>query len=93
MLELHSSVRFAHLFKTVGDGAKKPTLGASGRVLLVAHNLVYWFFLIPFFTSVSYATGFAIYAGILFIRFLANTWMNVRDFTWVQYYLYPLRIP
>lgn len=41
----------------------------------------------------SFETGFAIYSGILFARFLANTWINVRDFGWEQYYAYPLRIP
>lgn len=57
------------------------------------HNLIYWFFLIPFLTPLSYETGFAIYAGILFVRFLANTWINVRNFGWERYYAYPLRIP
>ena len=41
----------------------------------------------------SYATGFLIYTIILFTRFLANTYINVRNFTPAQYYAYPLRIP
>ncbi len=93
MLELHSSVRFARLHRASGAAAERPPLSGLGRALLFTHNLVYWFFLIPFFTSMSYATGFAVYSGVLFVRFLANTWMNVRDFSWEQYYRYPLRIP
>ena len=62
-------------------------------MLLFVHSLIYWFFLIPFLTPMSYGTGFAIYSAILFFRFLANTWMNVRDFTWEQYFAYPFRIP
>ena len=47
------------------------------RFLLFAHNLIYWFFLIPFFTPMSFATG--IYTVILFTRFLANTYINLRN--------------
>ncbi|KAA3646765.1 MAG: hypothetical protein DWQ07_11220 [Chloroflexi bacterium] len=60
---------------------------------MTAHNLIYWFFLIPFFTPMSFATGFLIYTVILFTRFLANTYINLRNFTPAQYYAYPLRIP
>ena len=59
----------------------------------MAHNLIYWFFLVPFLTSLSYGAGFAIYAAILFSRLLANSWINVRDMDWRQYRRYPLRIP
>lgn len=93
MLELHSVARFAREHQRAGEGADKPQLTGVGFALLVIHNLVYWFFLIPFLTPMSYGTGFAIYSGILFVRFLANTWINLRGFTWEQYYAYPLRIP
>jgi hypothetical protein len=55
--------------------------------------LIYWFFLIPFFTPMSYNTGFLVYAIILLTRFIANTYINLRDFTPMQYYQYPFRIP
>ena len=81
------------LRKEAGDEGDKPRPSALGRVALVLHNLVYWFFIIPFATPMSYRTGFAIYSGILLVRFAANTWINLRDFDWGQYYRYPLRIP
>ena len=62
-------------------------------VALVAHNLLFWFFFVPFFTPMSYRAGFAAYTIILLIRFIANTYINLRDFGPAQYYAYPLRIP
>lgn len=91
MLELHSSARFARQHTLAGQ--EKPRPSALVRVLLWAHSLAYWFFLIPFLTPMSYRTGFVVYSGILFFRFLGNTWINVRDLTWEQYYAYPFRIP
>lgn len=92
-MELHSSARFARERKQAGQRAQAPGLSPFARLALVIHNLAYWFFLVPFFTTMSYETGFAVYAGILFSRFLANTWINVRGFDWQAYYRYPLRIP
>ncbi|MCB9140579.1 MAG: hypothetical protein H6642_19780 [Caldilineaceae bacterium] len=62
-------------------------------MVLWVHNLLYWFFLVPFLTPMSYSTGFLVYSIILLIRFTANTYINLRDFTPAQYYAYPLRIP
>ena len=92
MLELHSSVRFARDQKLDG-GDPGPGLSALGRAGLVVHNGLYWFFLIPFLTDLSWRTGFAVYSAILFSRFLANSWINVRDLDWRAYRRYPLRIP
>ena len=50
-------------------------------------------FLIPFFTPMSYGTGFVVFAAILLIRFTANPYVNLRDFTPVQYNAFPYRIP
>jgi hypothetical protein len=61
--------------------------------LLWAHNLLFWFFLVPFFTPMSYGTGFVVYSIILLTRFTANTYINLRDFGPGQYYAYPFRIP
>jgi hypothetical protein len=59
----------------------------------VVHNLLFWFLFVPFFTPMSYRTGFVVYAAILLIRFVANTVISLRDFSPAQYYAYPLRIP
>lgn len=93
MLELHSSARFAWQHEKAGAKASKPRPTGFALALLWAHNLAYWFFLIPLLTPMAYSTGFAIYSGILFARFLGNTWINLRGYTWEQYYAYPLRIP
>lgn len=93
MLELHSSARFARERKRAEDGAEAPGPSRLGWAALVTHNLLYWFFLVPFFTAMPYGTGFAVYTAILFSRFLANTWINIRDFSWQEYQRYPLRIP
>lgn len=71
----------------------KPELTPINRVLLWVHNLLYWFFLIPFLTPMSFATGFAIYVIILLFRFLANSYINLQQFTPDQYYAFPFRIP
>lgn len=90
---MHSSARFARQLKASGHTGPKPGPTGIGRVFLWVHNLAYWFFLIPFLTPMSYGTGFAIYSGILLVRFLANTWMNLGNFTAQQYFAYALRIP
>jgi hypothetical protein len=92
-LELHSNARFARQHKEAEENAPKPRPSGGAMVLLWAHNLIYWFFLIPFVTPMSYRAGFSIYAGILLFRFLANTWINLRNFSWQQYFAYPFRIP
>jgi hypothetical protein len=62
-------------------------------IALVVHNLLFWFFIVPFVTPMSYGTGFIVYSIILLARFIANTYINLRDFTPAQYYAYPFRIP
>lgn len=57
------------------------------------HSLLFWFFVVPFLTPMSYGTGFVVYSIILLSHFMANTYINLRDFTPAQYYAFPLRIP
>ena len=59
----------------------------------MAHNLLFWFFIVPFVTPISYGTGFAVYSIILLTHLIANTVINLRDFTPAQYYAFPFRIP
>lgn len=75
------------------DKKNKPELSTPAKVALIVHNLIYWFFLIPFFTPMSYNMGFIIYSIILLTRFIANTYVNLRNFTPAEYYAYPFRIP
>ncbi len=89
ILELHSSARFSAQCKE----GEKPRPNSIGRILLIIHNLAFWFFLIPLFSPMSYRTGFIAFTSILFFRFLANSYINIRDFNTKQYYHYPFRIP
>ena len=96
ILEYHSSARFAAEWKRTTEanpGLEKPRPKSLARVLLVIHNLAFWFFLIPLFTSMPYRGGFIAFAAILFFRFLANSYMNLKDFDAAQYYRFPFRIP
>jgi hypothetical protein len=77
----------------VANAVSKPSLTGLAVIMLWGHNLIYWFFLIPFFTSMSYGVGFIVYSIILLTRFIANTYINLRNFTPAQYYAYPFRIP
>jgi hypothetical protein len=90
---MHSSARFAWLQENAAEVVSKPKLTGFALILLVVQNLIYWFFLIPIFTPMSYGTGFLIYTIILLTRFIANTYINLRDFTAAEYYAYPFRIP
>jgi hypothetical protein len=59
-----------------------------------AYNLVFWFFLVPFFTAMEYSTGFIVFASIIAIRLVLNLYTNnVLDLTPEGYDSYPFRIP
>ena len=59
-----------------------------------AYNLVFWVFVLPFFTPIDYSTGFIAFAIVIGARFVANSYTNnVLDLTPAQYDAYPLRIP
>jgi hypothetical protein len=90
---VHSSARFAWLHEKTAQAIEKPKLTGFASLAAWVHNLAYWFFLIPFFTPMTYGTGFLIYSIILLTRFVANTYINLRDFTSAEYYDYPFRIP
>lgn len=59
-----------------------------------AYNLVFWIFLLPFFTIVDYGTGFIVFTIIVGIRLVLNLYTNnFLDLTPEQYDSYPFRIP
>jgi hypothetical protein len=92
LLEYHTSARFAWIQKNAAE-ASKPRLTGPVLIVHVVHNLLFWFFFVPFFTPMSYRTGFAAYAAILLTHLIANTYINLRDFSPAQYYAFPIRIP
>ena len=96
ILEYHSSARFASVWKQSTKAhpeSEKPGPNPFSRALLIIHNLLFWFFFIPFFTGMSYQSGFIAFAAILFFRFLANSYINFKDFGAAQYYRFLFRIP
>lgn len=96
ILEYHSSARFASEWRRRNEDhpeAEKPGPKPLARGLLIFHNLAFWFFLIPLFTGMSYRSGFIAFAAILFFRFLANSYINLKDFDAPRFYRFPFRIP
>ena len=93
MLEYHTSARFAWIQKNAAEAQSKPRLTGLALIVHVVHNLLFWFFFVPFFTPMPYRTGFAVYSVILLSHFVANTYINLRDLSPAQYYAFPIRIP
>jgi len=59
-----------------------------------AYNIVFWIFLLPFFTIIEYSTGFLVFTVIITIRLGLNLYTNnVLDLTPEQFESYPFRIP
>jgi len=59
-----------------------------------AYNLAFWLFLLPFFTSVEYGTGFIIFTIVILVRLILNLYTNnFLDLTPEQFEGYPFRIP
>lgn len=59
-----------------------------------AYNIVFWIFLLPFFTVIEYSTGFLVFTIIIAIRLGLNLYTNnALDLTPEQYDGYPFRIP
>jgi len=59
-----------------------------------AYNLAFWIFLLPFFTSMQYNTGFIVFTAVILIRLAVNLYTNnLLNLTPAQYDSFPLRIP
>ena len=59
-----------------------------------AYNLVFWVFLVPFFTAMEYSTGFIVFTVIILIRLSLNLYTNnFLKLTLAQFESYPFRIP
>ncbi len=49
-------------------------------------------FLLPFFTTVDYSTGFIAFTVIIFVRLGANLYVNISKLTSEQFKSFPFRI-
>ena len=58
------------------------------------YNLIFWIFLLPFFTIIDYSTGFIVFTAIIGLRFVLNLITNnALNLTPAQFESYPFRIP
>jgi hypothetical protein len=71
----------------------KPSPGAFAKIVFILHNLLFWSFVLPFVTPVSWRVGFIIFTIILFIRFVGVSIINIKNMDAKQYYQYPFRLP
>jgi len=59
-----------------------------------AYNAAFWIFLLPFFTTVDYSTGFIVFTVIIFVRLGINLYTNnVLKLKPEQFESFPFRIP
>ena len=59
-----------------------------------AYNAVFWIFLLPFFTTMEYSTGFIAFTVIIFVRLGLNLYTNnVLKLKPEQFESFPFRIP
>ncbi|MEJ2209431.1 MAG: hypothetical protein P8129_10390 [Anaerolineae bacterium] len=87
-------MRFAWLRENAAGGAPIKQAGTHPLALIrTAYNLAFWIFLLPFFTSVAYSTGFVVFAAIILIRLLLNLYTNHLFTRPEQYEASPFRIP
>lgn len=88
-------MRFAWLKENSADYAAV-TQGFAHPLALIrkAYNLAFWIFLVPFFTSMQYSTGFFVFTVVILIRLVVNLYTNnLLNLTPAQYESFPLRIP
>jgi hypothetical protein len=87
-------MRFAWLREITGD-TKAVQQGCTNPLAMIrtAYNLTFWIFLLPFFTSMAYATGFILFAVVILIRLLLNLYTNHVIKEPGQYESFPFRIP
>jgi hypothetical protein len=96
ILEFHSSLRFQAEWVQISEDESesvKPSPGAFAKIVFILHNLLFWSFVLPFVTPVSWRVGFIIFTIILFIRFVGVSIINIKNMDAKQYYQYPFRLP
>ncbi len=87
-------MRFAWLRKNKAHNV--PTEQAGARplsVIRIVYNAVFWIFLLPFIVrTIDYGLGFIAFTMVIFVRLIANLYVNnIVEFTPEQYERFPLR--
>ena len=87
-------MRFAWLRKNSANNiAVKQGFTHPLALIRKAYNAAFWIFLLPFFTTIDYSTGFIAFTVIIFIRLGANLYTNHVLKQPEQYESFPFRIP
>ena len=87
-------MRFAWLReKTANYVSKKQGFTQPLSIIRLAYNAAFWVFLLPFFTTMAYGTGFITFTIIILIRLALNVYTNnLLNLTPEQHESYPFRI-
>ena len=87
-------MRFAWLRETSADSVAVRQ-GCTHPLALIraAYNIVFWVFLIPFFTAIDYSIGFVAFTIIILVRLGLNLYTNHVLTQPEQYEGFPFRIP
>lgn len=87
-------MRFAWLRDNASDTITVNQPFAHPLALIrMAYNIAFWVFLLPFFTTMEYSTGFIVFTIIIFVRLAANLYINFLNFETEQYFSFPFRTP
>ena len=93
VVELHSTMRFAWLRKNSANYVSvKQAFTHPLALIRKAYNAAFWIFLLPFFTTMEYSTGFIALAAIIFVRLSANMYAN-NVLKPEQFESFPFRLP
>lgn len=80
--------------KSKDEASDKPTFTPLLTLVHSLYNLVFWVFLLPFFTRIEYGTGFILFSIVIGVRSVLNLYTNnlLRP-TPEQFKAFPFRIP
>jgi hypothetical protein len=96
-IDLHTSMRFAWQRKNSAGhvSSKLEFTDTLNRIVFLAFNAVFWLpILLTFFGAIDYGTGFILFTMIIFVRLVANLYINnVLELTPEQFENFPFRIP
>jgi hypothetical protein len=94
VVELHTSMRFAWLRKNSANYVPvKQSITHPFALIRLAYNVVFWVFLLPFFTPINYGTGFIAFGIVLLGRLMLHLYSNnILKLTPERYDSFPFRI-
>ena len=94
VIEYHTTMRFAWIRENSAKYlSTKQSFTHPLSVIRTIYNIAFWVFLLPFFTTMAYSTGFITYALVIFLRFCANLYTNnILNLTPEEHEKYPFRI-